>query len=240
MLNPEIVKQLMIALELTGTTLSKTAAETMAEDLSQHPVAHVLPALERCRKELHGRRLTTADVLERLDDGRPGPEEAWAMISKANDSDTTVWTDEICEAWAAARFVLDDRVAGRQAFLEVYRDRIAIARGHARPVRWQVYLGHDPERRAGVVVDAVNRGLIAPEQARAVLPPHEWLPEWHAGRALPAAQAEIVTRADVAAMVTNLSEQLKADRRSRSLPAAEEGSLREALETRWRETDEGA
>ena len=70
-----------VTAELTGTVLSKVAAQVMAEDLARYPEAQVMGALTRCRRELKG-RLTIADVISRLDDGRPGVEEAWAMLPK--------------------------------------------------------------------------------------------------------------------------------------------------------------
>jgi hypothetical protein len=60
-----------VTLELTGTTLSEVAARMMADDLARYPEQQVMGALTRCRRELKG-RLTIADVISRLDDGRPG------------------------------------------------------------------------------------------------------------------------------------------------------------------------
>ena len=75
----ELLQALAVTAELTGTELSEPAARVMANDLAAYPVQQVLGALTRCRRELKG-RLTVAAILERLDDGRPGPNEAWAMI----------------------------------------------------------------------------------------------------------------------------------------------------------------
>ena len=94
-MNPssKLIEAVAVALELTGTVLSEAAVRVMADDLSRYPEYQVLVALTRCRRECKG-RMTISDVLSRLDDGRPGVEEAWAMAPKG-ESDTCVWTDEM-------------------------------------------------------------------------------------------------------------------------------------------------
>ena len=91
-----LLKAIAVTAELTGTTQSAAAAEIMAQDLARFPESQVLSALTMCRRELKG-RLTIADVIQRLDDGRPGAEEAWAMIPKSEGS-TVVWTAEMAHA----------------------------------------------------------------------------------------------------------------------------------------------
>lgn len=230
MLNPEIVKAVAVTMELTGATFSDEAAEALVEHLSRFETPHVLAALGRCRTEL-ARPFTLADVLDRLPDGRPGPEEAWGMVVGITDQDTVVWTTEIAEAWAAARFLLDEPVQARMAFLEVYRQRIAMARAHGRGPQWQIYLGYDEARRASAIFAGLQAGRIDVAHAKAALPPHEWPGEWRADRALP--EGEPVRRADVAALVLNLSADLAADR-APILPEPEDGTLRKALEDQWR------
>jgi hypothetical protein len=45
------------------------------------------------------------------DDGRPNPEEAWGMISKLDENETLVMTQEMLEGYCAATPVRTDRVA---------------------------------------------------------------------------------------------------------------------------------
>ena len=92
-----ILQAIAVTAELTGTQLSEPAARVFAGDLAAYPEAQVLGALTRCRKEVRG-RLTLQDVIGRLDDGRPGAEEAWAMLPK-DEAASCVWTDEMCSAW---------------------------------------------------------------------------------------------------------------------------------------------
>ena len=120
----KLTEALAVTAELTGTRLSEAAAEVMARDLERYPIEQVLGALTACRRELRG-RLTIADVISRLDDGRPGVEEAWAMIPKS-ERDTCVWTEEMAAAFGiAAPLMESDEVAARMAFKEAYVKRMS-------------------------------------------------------------------------------------------------------------------
>ena len=57
----------------------------------------VLKALTRCRREVKG-MLTIQDVVSRIDDGRLGVEEAWAMMP-FSESQSVVWTEEMAQAF---------------------------------------------------------------------------------------------------------------------------------------------
>ena len=119
---------------------------------------------------------TPADLIERLGaaDGRPGPEEAWSQaLQAADEQETVVWTQEIAEAFATAKPVLDvgDEVGARKAFLEVYERLITKARRALRPAEWTVSLGHDPQRRLDVLRDAERRGRLPSPLVARLLPP---------------------------------------------------------------------
>lgn len=159
-----------VTAELTGTVLSKVAAQVMAEDLARYPEDQVMGALTRCRRELKG-RLTIADVLGRLEDGRPGVEEAWSMVPKGED-DTAVWTEEMAKAMAAANPLLDrgDDVGARMAFKEVYQKLCQAARDRSIPVSWSVSLGWDKGGRESAIKEAVTAGRLTAQQATIYLP----------------------------------------------------------------------
>lgn len=111
-----------------------------------------------------------AHIIEQIraasaNDGRPGPEEAWALSLKARDEyDTVVWTHECVQAWAVARPVMElgDDVGARMAFREAYVRLVNEARERREPVAWEVSEGFDKERRRLAVVEAVDAGRIAP------------------------------------------------------------------------------
>lgn len=185
MANKEILQALGVVCELTGTKLSEAATRVFADDLSLYPEEQVLGALARCRKEIRG-RLTLTDVISRLDDGRPGPEEAWAIISSAlaDERITVVWTEEMALASGPARAIIEDRVAARMAFLESYRRLVQRARDDGEPVRWSQSLGYDVHARAGPLLEAVRLGRL-PESHVAKLLPHRGEPAADVASKLP-------------------------------------------------------
>ncbi|MGB0972284.1 MAG: hypothetical protein ACPGVG_15190 [Mycobacterium sp.] len=166
----DIARALAVTAELTGAELSEAAMDVMVLDLAAYPEPQVMGALTRCRRECRS-RLTLADVISRLDDGRPGPEEAWAMVPR-DEATTCVWTDEMCEAWSVALPIVEDGdlVAGRVAFLEAYRGAVQHARDDQLPPQWSVSLGHDQRGREGPIRDAVEKGRLSHEHAQRLLP----------------------------------------------------------------------
>lgn len=164
----QLLQAIAVTAELTGTQLSKPAASVMAQDLAEYPEQQVMKSLTRCRRELRG-RLTIAEVIARLEDGRPGPEEAWAMIPRGEEA-TIVWTDEMRTAWAAAQPLIaeDDLIAGRMAFLESYRAALATARADHSPVKWTASLGFDVRGREQALRDAVELGRLPAGTAAAL------------------------------------------------------------------------
>jgi hypothetical protein len=169
-----LVEELAATAELCGAPLSRPALAVLALDLDGLPEAQVRGALRRCRMEHRG-RLTVEALVSRLDDGRPGPEEAWAAIPR-DEATTVVWTDEAAAAFGVAGPLLDqgDRVAARMAFVEHYRAAVAQARREGRPAVWRASLGRDPRQRESALRDAVNRGRLTNDRAQALLPGGTW------------------------------------------------------------------
>lgn len=166
----DLLKAIAVTCELTRTELSGAAARVLAADLARYPEGQVFGALERCRRELRG-SLTVADVVSRLDDGRPGPEEAWAAIPR-DEAASVVWTDEMREAYAACSALIreGDIIAARMAFLERYRKALVDARFIGRPTRWEPCLGHDQAGREAAIAEGVKSGKLSAEHLL-TLPP---------------------------------------------------------------------
>lgn len=169
----QLMEAIAVTAELTGTNLSEIAARVMTQDLMQYPVEQVLGALVKCRRELKG-NLRIAEIIDRLDDGRPGANEAWAMIPKT-ESASVVWTDEMTEAYGVALPLIEDgdHVAARMAFIETYKSKCADARNNGIPVKWEPSLGHDKNGREHVLLAAVEKGLLAADHVAKLLPYHE-------------------------------------------------------------------
>ena len=97
-----LVDLLVATAEVIGDQLSPNAAAYMVSDLAQYPLPMLERALASCRRELKA-RLSLAAILERIEDGHPAPNEAWAnAIRAADEGATVVWTEQTRDAWAAA------------------------------------------------------------------------------------------------------------------------------------------
>jgi hypothetical protein len=168
----QLLQAIAVTAEMTGTQLSPAASRAMFDDLRRYPEHQVMAALVSCRRQLQ-HRLTLADVIARLDDGRPGPEEAWAtVVQTANEAVTVVWTDEMRVAsFVASPLLRDgDKVAARMAFTESYRKAMQRARDVGLPVRWTISLGHDPAGREGPIREAVEKERLTLDHVRDFLP----------------------------------------------------------------------
>lgn len=199
-MSERLAKALTVAFEVCGGTLSDAAFEVMLADLAEYEEGAVLLALARCRRELTG-RLTLAHIIERIDDGRPGPEEAWSRIGTGDERATIVATEEAWQAFAVVNnrahpaeqsLLQENPVAARMAFVETYRRLVATARANREPVRWRVSLGQDNAQRLPPLREAVARGQIKPADVAGILPAHEVetlaLPEAEARKALQAGE----------------------------------------------------
>jgi hypothetical protein len=168
--NIDLIKSLAVTAELCGTTLSRDAVKVMLNDLASYKPNLVIAALNKCRKELKG-RLTLAEIISRIDDGRPGPEEAWASLPFDEDT-SVVWSGEAIEAWGIAYPLISsgDLIAARMTFKEAYAKIVAKARDEMIPVKWQVSLGRCIEGREIALKKAVELGRISHQHADNLLP----------------------------------------------------------------------
>lgn len=165
-----VLEGLAVTCAVTGTEMPEAAARAIVTALAAYPEQAVLAALARCQREIHG-RLSLAAILERIDDGRPGPEEAWAA-SPLNERMAVVWTPEWSEAYFAAlpHIEAGETIAARMTFIEVYRRRVAEARASGRAPRWVLSHGWDKAETENAVVEAARIGRITSERALQLLP----------------------------------------------------------------------
>lgn len=113
---------------------------------------------------------TPADIVAQIEglaaeDGRPGADESWAVAVMARDeAATVVWTEEMRQAWAVARPVMDlgDEVGARMAFKDAYARLVDDARRRRTPPSWQLSLGHDAQGRREAIERAVEAGRLPP------------------------------------------------------------------------------
>jgi hypothetical protein len=144
---------------------------TMTADLAaRYADEHIFIALARVRFEC--RFIALVDIVERIpgagaDDGRPGPEEAWALCPKQEEN-SAVWTTEMAEAFGngAQQLLRDgDQVAARMAFRECYPRLVAHARREGTQVRWSASLGWDQSDRVRALSEGVLRNRISVQSA---------------------------------------------------------------------------
>lgn len=99
----------------------------------------------------------------RLMDGRPGPEEAYALaLATIDEQNTVVWTQECAEAFAKAKPVLDasGAISARKAFIEIYERLVSAARQRREPVNWFTSPGLDKIGYEAAVKQATVAGLL--------------------------------------------------------------------------------
>lgn len=170
MSSPELIQAVAVTAELCGRTFSEAAARVFVADLARYPEAQVIAALGRCRREVKG-VLTVSDVVSRIEDGRPGVEQAWALLP-VTESQTAVWTDEMATAFGSCEALLrrNDMVAARMAFKEAYQREVTRARDAAKPVNWWATIGEDKYSRRAALEAAVHDGRLPLEYAQQHVP----------------------------------------------------------------------
>ena len=166
----ELYAMLIATYAAVGQEMPDAGMRIMAQDLQGYPHDDVAIALTRCRREL--RRISLADILERIPNGHPSPEEAWSICAPAlnNEHITVVWTDPMSRAFGVALNLQDDPVAARMAFKEVYARAVGEARLTAPKPKWLLSPGFDPNQRAEAAEVAVKEGKFLPEYAQQFLP----------------------------------------------------------------------
>jgi hypothetical protein len=116
-----------------------------------------------------------AHIIDRIavhnPDGRPGADEAWAMVPK-DDESSAVLTEEMLEALGIVRSMLSsDDVGARMAFRSAYERIVGDARRRGDPVRWIPSLGWEPLGRVDALRNAVTHNRMAADRAVNLLPP---------------------------------------------------------------------
>lgn len=169
-MRPDDVKvEFKATAELYGRTMSDAAYAMLAVDLQAFTPRQICGALSRCRKELKAFP-SVAEIIARIDDTRPGVEEAWSIIPK-DEYSSIVWTDEMAEAFGPARELLaqGDPIAARMAFKECYPRLVADARARGKRANWWLSAGHASSGRDSAVQEAVQKGRITQQQAVAMI-----------------------------------------------------------------------
>ncbi len=166
----DLLESVAATYAVIGQEMNDLALRAIVAELAQYPADGVNVALSRCRKEL--RKLTLADILERIPGGHPKPEEAWAIVSRvmSDEQPSVVWTEQMAEAYGVACRLGNDMVAARMAFKETYTNAVNRDRSNQAQPTWRCSFGFDPSGRQSAVEEAVKRGFITAEHATRLLP----------------------------------------------------------------------
>lgn len=170
-------------LEDIADVLPNAAAPTAAQKalffkaVCDYSIAQVRKALDaHLRDPQRGRFFPVpADVVAQIEgaaahDGRPGAEEAWAMMP-TSESESVVWTEEMAEAFGVVGHLMhSDAVAARMSFKQVYQRLVSEARASGRTVRWTACLGDDSAQHELALASAVRAGRLTQAQANYSLP----------------------------------------------------------------------
>lgn len=170
----QITQAIAATSEIMGRAISPIACAMMARKLSAIDKVIVMRALDEVSE---GKGPLTygaiKSAIERINpDGRPGADEAWAMIPR-DEFTSAVMTEEMAEALHIAQPLLDegDQVAARMAFKEAYARIVDANKRNGIKPKWFPSLGHDKEGREVVLVEAVRLGRLGVEHAAKLLPP---------------------------------------------------------------------
>lgn len=169
-----LLEAIVATVEIMGGEISPVSASMMAKDLSGYRHDDVIAALQIVRSG--SQRFSLKAIVDALGnvchDGRPGADEAWAMIPR-DEYASVVWTQEIAEAMGVARPLLEegDQVAARMAFKEAYTRIVEQNKTAGIAPKWYPSLGYDKAGRAPVLAEAIRLGRIDADQSVALIAP---------------------------------------------------------------------
>ena len=164
-------KALATTAEVYERTLSTEVIMTYWRFLKMHALADIINALG---SHMQGSRFMPkpADILQRLPTRPLGVEEAWALALAAriyDESLTIVIEEAILESFPFSLYARDP-IAARMAFKDQYPAAAArLARTKT------ISLGHDPDGREPVIVEALRSKRISVREAKRALPHYQFV-----------------------------------------------------------------
>lgn len=105
--------------------------------------------------------LTVGAAQDALRSMYPDEDAAWALARRAGDeSDTMVWTEEMCFAWGMVRNMGDDKIAQRKSFQSFYKNQVESSIQSGKKPVWIVSTGWDSEKRIHRMEEAIQQGIL--------------------------------------------------------------------------------
>src|ERR1700747_675495 len=175
-MKPQIAQQILGLAEYYDKTLSESQLGMFVEDLESITLEQLQFAIRKYRTNPKNVFFPMPSALLGIvmeEDGRPGIEEAWAMIPK-DEGGSVVWTDEMREAFGAASNLLsEDPIAARMTLKEKYGNLLAQSRHLKKPVKWVPSFGHDRQGRETALREAIDKNRITIGLAQRIMPEFE-------------------------------------------------------------------
>lgn len=102
----------------------------------------------------------------------PTAEQAWAIAQAASDeANTVVWTAEAQAAWTSCQSLIEinDWFNAARCFKDTYNREVQTAQLQGKRPQYQASLGHNQELRVIAIRDAESKGLLATNEATALI-----------------------------------------------------------------------
>lgn len=136
----QTIKNLAVILEMSGQSMSTEAMVMIADELSQFDYNAVQNAMRKCARECKY-KITLAEIIDRIDDGRPSPEKAWQEVQHLTEDDAKVLTTEQNQAFCMVSTSLIDgdtsaRITAKQTFMQEYKRLCQESRDQGKPVQY--------------------------------------------------------------------------------------------------------
>jgi len=171
----EIANAIKATAAVCGGDISDEVCVVMMADLKPYGGDAVMAMLQKLRRT-HKGRFSLAQMIELIDgqDGRPGVETAWGIVSRilADESVTEFLTPEMEEAYFACASLYNDQghIPARQAFKEVYTEALRQARDKGHKPTWKCSQGNNKVNADAAIRLALEQGKISKESALVYLP----------------------------------------------------------------------
>jgi hypothetical protein len=161
----QVIEMLAIQFEMKEQSASERVITYMVKQLDPYGFEPVMKALDKLGKE-SAYKINLAEVIKRIDDGRPSAQIAWAQCPK-NEEDSALLTEEQNKALCSVSHLLytNDPIPARMAFIEKYNELIDESRASAEPVKYVLANGSYKQGRIDAVKIGVEEGKLLKSRA---------------------------------------------------------------------------
>lgn len=161
----QIIEMLAIQMEMKEQAASERVITYMVKQLEPYGFEPVMKALDKVGKE-SSYKINLAEIIKRIDDGRPSAQIAWAQCPKSEE-DSALLTEEQNKALCCVSHLLytNDPIAARMGFIEKYNELIEEARASAEPVKYVLAAGSYRQGRIDAVKIGVEEGKLLRSRA---------------------------------------------------------------------------